>query len=183
MRQAEYGGGGGAPLARPRRRAVPSRLAPARHSQATLRFVAGGALILALASAAFGARGYLELSKARLQAQTLSQTVGALQQRLSVDERHAAGEQRRAHAAAAQAASAGRQSARVVSQLADVSIQMQGLQGELARSAACVPELQSEIKGLVISWHMGPFKASPDTVTLADKAHLSSACATGPVAG
>jgi hypothetical protein len=93
-----------------------------------------------------------------------------------VDEAFAAGEQKRVRAAAAQAARAGRQSARVASQLADIPPQMQGLQGELAGWAACLPQLQREITGLVITWHMGPFKASPDYATLADKAQISSAC-------
>jgi hypothetical protein len=146
----------------------------------TLRFVTGGALILALVSAAFATRGFLEASSAKSEVRAMRGTLSALQHRLGADEARAAGDRRRIRAVAAQVASGRRQSARVASQLADFPNMMQGVRDKLAGFAACVPELQREISGIVVSWHMGPFKASPDYVTLADKAHLSKACVIGP---
>jgi hypothetical protein len=182
MRNAVHGGGhaaaGGEPrVSRPRRRAVTVRRVPSKRGHASLRFVTGGALILALAGVAFGARGYLEASTAESQTAALRGTVSTLESRLSMDEARAAHEQKRVGAAAAQAARAGRQSSRVASQLADIPPQVQALQADLAWYSACLPQLQREITGLVISWHMGPFKASPDYATLVDKAPISSACA------
>jgi hypothetical protein len=132
--------------------------------------------MLALAGVAFGAQGYLQASSAESQARALSRTLADLQRRVSVDEVHARREQKRVRAVAEQVARAGRQSARVASQLADIPPQVQGLELRLAGYSACLPELQRELTGLVINWHMGPFKASPDYVTLADKAHLSGTC-------
>jgi hypothetical protein len=132
--------------------------------------------VLALAGVVFGARGYLEASSAESRTAALSRTVSTLESRLSVDEARAGAEQKRVRVAVAQAARAGRQSARVASQLADIPPQIQGVQDEVARYSACLPQLQGEITGLVINWHMGPFKASPDYATLSDRAQISSAC-------
>jgi hypothetical protein len=184
MRHEDHAGGRVAvrsapPVSRARRHPAPVPRVPTRHSQATLRFVAGGALILALVSAAFGTRGFLEASSARSEVRAMRGSLSGLQHRVGMDEARAAGDRKRVRAVAAQIASARRQSARVASQLADVPNMMQGIRDRLAAFASCVPELQREISGIVVSWHMGPFKASPDYVTLADKAHLSKACAVG----
>lgn len=159
----------------PRNR-VPPRRAASRFSQPALRFVAGGAVILALIGLAAGALGFLEAFGVQSQADALGRKVSALEQRLGLDEAKAANEQRRVSSISTQAVSAGRQTSHVASQLTDVAVQMQGFQDELAGYSSCLPQLQSEITGLVITWHIGRFKASPSYVTLLDKAHPKGAC-------
>lgn len=180
MRHADHLGGSATARNRGRLSArehvLPAGRPPPRHPQGLLRFVAGGALILALAGVAVGASGYLAATRAQSRAETLGQTVSSLVQRLRADERHAAAAQTRVRAIAARAAGTARQAARVATQLADVSSQMQGFQAEVGRYSSCLPELQAEITGLVIRWHMGRFKSSPAYVTLADKAHVSRVC-------
>jgi hypothetical protein len=51
------------------------------------------------------------------------------------------------------------------------------VRNEFAAYAACIPELQSEIAGLGVSWRVNPSKSSIDFFKLFTRAPISGSCA------
>lgn len=155
---------------RPARRAYP--LGPAR-------FVTGVAVIVALATAAFGIEAYVRAGHQQTRITALQADLASLQQRLAADEHGAAAVRKHIRSVAAQAASARRAVARFRWALQSVpsEAQVAGVRNEFAAYAACIPQLQSEIAGLGVSWKINPAKSSIDFFKLSTNAPISSSCA------
>ena len=105
--------------------------------------------------------------------------MAALQQRLTVDEHGAASDRLHVRSVAAQATSARRAVARFSWALQSVpsEAQVAGVRNELAAYAACIPQLQSEIAGLGISWRIDPRKPVTDYFKLFTAAPITTPCA------
>jgi hypothetical protein len=159
-----------APRVRPARRAYP--LGPAR-------FVTGVAVIVALATAAFGIEAYVRAGHQQTRITALQADLASLQQRVAADEHGTAAERRHIRSVAAQATSARRALARFRWALQSVpsEAQVAGVRNEFAAYAACIPQLQSEIAGLGVSWKINPAKSSIDFFKLSTNAPISASCA------
>jgi hypothetical protein len=155
---------------RPARRAYP--LGPAR-------FVTGIAVIVALATAAFGIEAYVRAGHQQTRITALQADLASLQQRVAADEHGTAAVRQRIGSVAAQASSARRALARFRWALQSVpsEAQVAGVRNEFAAYAACLPQLQSEIAGLGVSWKINPTKSSIDFFKLSTKAPISASCA------
>jgi hypothetical protein len=155
---------------RPARRAYP--LGPAR-------FVTGVAVIVALATAAFGVEAYVRAGHQQTRIAALRADLASLQQRVAADERGAASVRRHVRSIAAQASSARQAVARVRWALQSVPSQAQvaGVRNEFAAYASCIPQLQSEIAGLGVSWRINPGKPAIDFFKLSTSAPISASCA------
>lgn len=154
----------------PKRRAYP--LGPAR-------FVTGVAVIIALATAAFGVEAYVRAGHQQARITALQADLASLQQRLVADEHGAAAVRQHIRSVAAQTNSARRALARLHWALQSVpsEAQVAGVRNEFAAYAACIPELQSEIAGLGVSWKVNPAKSSIDFFKLSTNAPISASCA------
>lgn len=155
---------------RPARRAYP--LGPAR-------FVTGVAVIVALATAAFGVEAYVRAGHQQTRITALQADLSRLQQRVAADEHGAASVRRHVRSVAAQASSAHRAVARLRWALQSVPSQAQvaGVRNEFAAYAGCIPELQREIAGLGVSWRVNASKTAIDFFKLSTSAPISSSCA------
>ena len=155
---------------RPARRAYP--LGP-------VRFVTGVAVIVALATAAFGVEAYVRAGHQQARITALQADVASLQQRLAADEHGAAAVRQHVRRVAAQTSSARRALARLHWALQSVpsEAQVAGVRNEFAAYAACIPQLQSEIAGLGVSWKINPAKSSIDFFKLSTNAPISASCA------
>jgi hypothetical protein len=155
---------------RPARRAYP--LGPAR-------FVTGVAVIIALATAAFGIEAYVRTGHQQTRITALQADLASLQQRLAADEHGAAAVRKHIRSVAAQASSARRAVARFRWALQSVpsEAQVAGVRKEFAAYAACIPQLQREIAGLGVSWKINPAKSSIDFFKLSTNAPISLSCA------
>lgn len=155
---------------RPARRAYP--LGPAR-------FVTGVAVIVALATAAFGIEAYARAGHQQTRIAALQADLAHLQQRVGADEHGAASVRQHMRSVAAQASGARRAVARLRWALQSVpsEAQVAGVRNQFAAYAGCIPQLQREIAGLGVSWRVNPSKTSIDFFKLSTDAPISASCA------
>ncbi len=157
------------------------RIGPARYgyTRGAARFVAGVAMIVALATAAFGVEAYVRAGHDQARIASLQADLAGLQRRVDADEHGAASVRKRVAKVAAQAGSARRAVTRFNWALQSVPSEAQvvGVRNEFAAYADCIPQLQSEIAGLGISWKMNPGKPSIDFFKLSTAAPISASCA------
>ncbi len=163
----------------PARRRSGARRARSAYPQGGVRFVTGVAVIVAMATAAFGIEAYVRAGHQQSRIAALQADVIALQQRVSTDEQGVASERSHLRSVAAQASSARQALARFSWALQSVPSQAQvaGVRNELAAYAACIPQLQSEIAGLGVSWRIDPTKPATDYFRLSTAAPISVSCA------
>ena len=154
---------------RPARRAYP--LGP-------VRFVTGVAVIVALATAAFGVEAYVRAGHQQARITALQADLASLQQRMTADEHSVAGVRQRVHSVAAQASGARRAVNRLKWALQSVpsEAQVAGVRNEFAAYAGCIPQLQREIAGLGVSWRVNPGKNSINFFKLSTNAPISTSC-------
>ena len=145
-----------------------------------VRFVTGLALIVALAMATVGIQAYVRAGHQQARITALQTELAGLQRRISTDETVAAGQRRRVQSVAAQAGKATRALSRLSWALQSVPSQAQvaGVRNQLAAYASCIPQLQSEIAGLAISWRIDPTKPATDSFRLSTAAPISASCRT-----
>lgn len=152
-----------------------------RHAYAIgpVRFVTGVAVIVALATAAFGIEAYRRVGHEQARITALQADLASLQQRVAGDEHGSVGLRKDVRHAAAQAASAHRAVARFGWALQSVpsEAQVAGVRNEFADYASCIPQLQREIAGLGVSWRLNPSKNSIDFFKLSTNAPISASCA------
>jgi hypothetical protein len=157
------------------------RAGRARHAHPVgpVRFVNGVAVIVALATAAFGIEAYVRAGHDQARISALQADLTSLQQRVATDEHGAASLKRNVRKAASQASSARRAVARFGWALQSVpsEAQVAGVRNEFAAYAACIPQLQREIAGLGVSWKFNPAKHSIDLFKLSTTAPISTSCA------
>jgi hypothetical protein len=141
--------------------------------------VTGVAVIVALATAAFGIEAYVRAGHQQTRIIALQADLARLQQRVSSDEHGAATMRQHVRGVAAQASSARRAVTRLRWALQSVPSQAQvaGVRNEFATYSACIPQLQSEIAGLGVSWKINPDKPSIDVFKLSTTAPISASCA------
>ncbi len=153
----------------PARRAYP--LGPAR-------FVTGVAVIIALATAAFGVEAYVRAGHQQTRITALQADLARLQQRVTTDEHSAAGVRQHVRSAAAQAGAARRAVTRLRWALQSVpsEAQVAGVRNEFAAYAGCIPQLQREIAGLGVSWRVNRSKTSINFFKLSTNAPISTSC-------
>lgn len=165
--------------ARPRRATRRTRRARHRYPLGPARFVTGVAVIVALATAAFGVQAYVRSGHQAARITALQADLSQLQQRVAGDERGAASERQHVRKIAAQANSAHRAVARFGWALQSVpsEAQVAGVRNQFAGYAACIPQLQSEIAGLGVSWRFNPAKHAVDLFKLSTSAPISASCA------
>jgi hypothetical protein len=164
-----------APPRRPRRVSAgrrPYPLGPAR-------FVTGVAVIVAVATAAFGIEAYVRAGHQQMRISALQADLARLQQRVAADEHGAAGLSRHVRSVAAQAIGARRAVSRLRWALQSVpsEAQVAGVRNEFAAYAGCIPQLQREIAGLGVSWRVNPSRSSVDFFKLSTNAPISASCA------
>jgi hypothetical protein len=148
-------------------------------SRGPARFVTGVAVIVALATAAFGVQAYVRAGHDQTRIAALQSALTSLQQRVASDEHGAAREQQKLRGIAAQASSARRAVGRFSWALQSVpsEAQVAGVRNEFANYAACIPQLQREIAGLGVSWRFNPAKHAIDLFKLSTTAPISGSCA------
>ncbi len=151
------------------------------HAQGRLRFVTGIVLIIALATAVFGVEAYKRAARSEQRVAALQADLASLEQRVTGDERAAAGDRLHARSVAARATAAQRSVQRVNWQLQSVpsEAQLAGMRNELAAYAAyaaCIPALQSEIDGLRLTWRIDADKPATDSFKLFTSAPAPASC-------
>jgi predicted phage tail protein len=144
-----------------------------------VRFVTGVAVIVALATAAFGVEAYMRAGHQQARITALQSDLARLQQRMTADEHSAASVRRRVRSVAAQAGGARRAVTRLRWALQSVpsEAQVAGVRNEFAAYAGCIPQLQREIAGLGVSWRVNPGKNSINFFKLSTNAPISTSCA------
>jgi hypothetical protein len=156
-------------------------VSPARRAYplGPVRFVTGVAVIVALATAAFGIEAYVRAGHQQTRIGALQADLARLQQRVAADEHGAAGVRQHVRSVAAQASGARRAVARLRWALQSVpsEAQVAGVRNEFAAYAGCIPQLQREIAGLGVSWRVNASKSSIDFFKLSTSAPISSSCA------
>jgi hypothetical protein len=137
------------------------------------------AVIIALATAAFGVEAYVRAGHQQARITALQADLARLQQRVSADEHSAAGVRQHVRSAAAQAGAARRAVTRLRWALQSVpsEAQVAGVRNEFAAYAGCIPQLQREIAGLGISWRVNRSKTSINFFKLSTNAPISTSCA------
>jgi hypothetical protein len=135
------------------------------------------AVVIAAAGAWWGAQGARQASRSHARIAALEAQLASLQQRVTADERAAAGARREMRGIAARASGAQRSLQRVnwALQSAPSEAQLAAVRNEIGASLACVPALQREIAGLGISWRIDPLKPATDYVRLFSSAPASCA--------
>jgi hypothetical protein len=138
----------------------------------------GVACLLALVGIAVGAVGIFEAMSAKNTDRALRAQLSSLRGRVGGDEarvHQVAAEMTtipgRATMAAAQANIAALQS-QVTGQGKTIS----HIQGQNSTYANCIPELQTELNGLSISWSLNPVNASSDYFNIANSSQISHDC-------
>ncbi|MGH2885722.1 MAG: hypothetical protein ACRDPA_23985 [Solirubrobacteraceae bacterium] len=149
------------------------------YSLGPARFVMGVVVVVAVATAAFGVQAYVRAGHDQTRIAALQADLTSLQQRVAGDEHAAANEQRDVHKVAAQASSVRRAVGRFSWALQSVpsEAQVAGVRNEFAAYAACIPQLQSEIAGLGVSWRFNQAKHAIDMLKLSTTAPISGSCA------
>ena len=147
-------------------------------AQAALRFATGVALVIALAAALVTIQGLTQASRSQARIAALQADVNGLKQRVRTDERAAAADRRHVNEATAQAASVGRALQHVNWEVASLPTETEvaHLRGGLANYAACLPELQREIKRVGIAWRIDPAKPRRDYFRAFTAAPISRPC-------
>jgi hypothetical protein len=137
------------------------------------------AVIVALATAAFGIEAYVRAGHEQTRIAALQADLTNLQQRVATDEHGAASERQKVRKVAAQASSVRRAMGRFSWALQSVpsEAQVAGVRNEFAAYAACIPQLQREIAGLGVSWRFNPAKQAIDLFKLTTTAPISASCA------
>jgi hypothetical protein len=150
------------------------------YPRGVLRFATGIVVIVALVAAGFGAASYSRAARSENRVANLQTEVAVLQQRVAGDERAAAGEQRHAGSVLARANAAQRSIRRFGWELQSLPSQAElaGLRDQVAAYAACLPQLQREIKGLRLSWRLYVAKPSADSFKLFTSVPASPSCST-----
>ena len=158
------------------------------HPQGKLRFATGIVLVIALVTAAFGVEAYMRASRSERRVAALEADVAGLQQRIGVDERAAAGEQRHTRTVVARASAVQQsiqhvnwqlQSVPTEAEVASVRNELAGLRNDVAAYSACIPQLQGEISSLRLSWRIDAAKPSTDYFRLFTAAPASCSAVTG----
>jgi hypothetical protein len=142
----------------------PVRDAGRAPSPAPVRFVAGVALVIALAATAVAVEGFMQASRSQQRLAALQAQLRSFGQRIGSDERSAVGERQLMRGVAARAAGAQRSLDHVSWQLQSLpsETEVARVRGELGAYAACIPRLQGEIDGLGIVWKRAPAKPRTD---------------------
>jgi hypothetical protein len=140
--------------------------------------VTGVAVIVAVATAAFGIEAYVRSGHEQARIAALQSDLAGLQHRVNADEHGAASERQHIRKVAAQSASARQALTRFRWALQSVpsEAQVAGVRNEFAAYAACIPQLQREIAGLGVSWKVNPGKTSIDFFKLSTSAPISASC-------
>ena len=148
------------------------------HTQGKLRFASGIVLIIALVTAGFGVESYLRAVRSQKRVAALQADLASLEQRVSADERAAAGDRRHVRSVAARASAAQQSVKRVTWQLQSVpsEAQLAGLRNEVANYAACMPQLRNEIDSLRLTWRIDAAKPSADAFKLFVATPASASC-------
>ena len=148
------------------------------HPRGPLRFATGIVLMIALVSAGFAVEGFMRVSRSQKRVAALEADLASLQQRVGADERTAAGAQRHTRTVVARATAVQQSIRRVNWQLQSVPTQAQlaDLRNELAGYAACIPQLQSEVASLRLSWKIDAKNPSADSFKLFSSAPASASC-------
>jgi hypothetical protein len=135
--------------------------------------------MVALVTAAFGVEAYVRAGHDQARIAALQADLAGLQRRVNADERGAASVRKRVGKVAAQASSAHRAMTRFNWALQSVpsEAQVAGVRNEFAAYADCIPQLQSEISGLGISWKVNPGKSTINFFKLSTSAPISASCA------
>jgi hypothetical protein len=134
--------------------------------------------MIALAAALVTIQGLTEASRSHARIAALQADVNSLKERVRSDERTAAVDRRHVSAVTAQATSVGRALQHVNWAVASLPTEAEvaHLRGGLATYAACLPELQREIKRLGIAWRIDPAKPRKDYFREFTSAPLSRSC-------
>jgi hypothetical protein len=135
-------------------------------------------MIVAIATATFGVEAYVRAGHEQSRIAALQSDLAGLQRRVAADEQAAAGERSHVRTVAAQASRAQQALARFGWALQSVpsEAQVAGVRNALADYAACIPQLQSEIAGLGLTWRIDSAKPSTDYFKLSTSAPVSTAC-------
>jgi hypothetical protein len=143
-----------------------------------VRFVTGVALIAALAMATVGIQAYVRAGHQQARITALEGELAGLQRRIGVDEQGAASERRHVRSVAAQADTARRALSRVDWALQSLpsAAQIADVRSQLAVYASCIPQLQSEIAGLGITWRIDRTRPSADYFRLSTSSPISRSC-------
>jgi hypothetical protein len=155
------------------------RRARARYPQRALRFVTGGALMIAFAAAAFGAEGLMQASRSQSRLSALQANLASLQLRVGADEQAMASDRLLMRSILARARAAQRALQRVNWQLQSLpnEAQVAQLRGELATYTGCAAQLHNEVTGLGINWRVEPANPAADYFKLSTVAPISASCA------
>ncbi len=134
--------------------------------------------MIALAAALFTVQGLTQLSRSGSRVAALQADVENLTERVQRDERTAAVDQRHVRSAVAAAAGTGQALQRLSWQMASLpsETEVAHLRAGLALYAACIPELQREIKHVGIAWRINPSKPGRDTFRAFTAAPISRQC-------
>jgi len=148
------------------------------YPRGVLRFATGIVLVVALAAAGFGAASYSRAARSETRVATLQAEVATLQQRVTDDEKAAAGVQMHTGNIVKRANAAQQSIKRFKWQLQSVpsEAQLAGLRDQVAAYAACLPQLQREINGLRLNWRINATNPSDDSFKLFTSAPASPSC-------
>lgn len=164
---------------KPLRRVVPAP-APATPGLSTRRLTlwVGVACLLAVIGIAVGAVGIVQSGNAKNHDRTLQAQLQSLRHRVSGDEARVGQVAQqmtkipgRSTMAAAQASIAAAQS-----QLTGLSRTVHGIQGQDARYANCIPELQTELGGLSINWTINTIDVNQSSFFIDNSSQVSHDC-------
>lgn len=150
-------------------------------SPAPVRFVAGVALVIAVAATAVAVEGFTQAAHSQQRVAELQAQLRSFGLRIGADERSAAGERQLMRGVAARADGARRSLDRVSWQLQSLpsEAEVARVRGELDAYAGCIPRLQGEIDGLGIVWKRGPTKPGTDYFKLFTTTAPKSASCSG----
>lgn len=134
--------------------------------------------MIALVTAGFGVDAYLRAERSQQRVVTLQADLAGLEQRVSADERAAAGDRRHVRAVAAHAAAAERSVSKFGWQLQSLpsEAQLAGLRNDVASYGACIPQLQNEIDNLRLTLRINTRKPASDSFKLFTAAPASASC-------
>jgi hypothetical protein len=160
------------------RRAPRMRRRRILHTQGKLRFASGIVLMIALVTAGFGVEAYMRAARSEHRVAALQADLASLQQRVSADERTAAGDRRHVRSVAAHAAAAERTVSKFGWKLQSLpsEAQLAGLRNDVANYAACIPQLQNEIDGLRLNLKINAAKPTTDSFRLFTATPASPSC-------
>jgi hypothetical protein len=163
--------------------AKPGRAAERRRvpAQSPVRFVAGIALVIALAAVAVAVTGFMQAARSQRRVAALQAQMRGFQRRIGADEQRAAAQRQLLRSVAARATGAQRSLDHVSWQLQSLpsETEVARVRGELAAYAGCLPRLQGEIDGLGIVWKLNRAKPRTDYFKLFTTAAPKAASCSG----